>query len=143
MNSPILAPTVALILWSIVMLLWLIKSRVAAMVAIDGSLPEKPGRRGCDLDGILPDRAQWKSHNYNHLMEQPTLFYAICTVLALSNAGDGAALICAWIYVALRVAHSLVQATVNILSVRLGLFLVSSLVLTIMTILAAIAVGLG
>ena len=83
---------------------------------------------------------RWKADNYNHLMEQPTLFYAVAASLAILGAGGGANAGLAWAYVVLRVAHSLVQATVNIIMIRFALFTVSSLVLLALAIRAALVV---
>jgi hypothetical protein len=87
----------------------------------------------------LPATVRWKADNYNHLMEMPTLFYAVAIVLALVGRGDGIDLVLAWAYVGLRVVHSLQQALVNKIEVRFLLFVASSLVLLVMTVDAAIA----
>lgn len=142
MHSPILAPVVALVAWSIVMMLWLLAARLPALKTAGIDLSKARGGKPGGLDGVLPEKAQWPAHNYIHLMEQPTLFYAVCGVLALSEAGDGLNLGLAWAYVGLRVLHSLVQATSNVIKFRFMLFMISSLVLTAMVVHAAIAVGL-
>jgi hypothetical protein len=87
------------------------------------------GSKGGALDGVVEDQVQWKAHNYNHLMEQPTLFYAVALTLALLNQGDGINLILAWAYVGFRIAHSLVQAMTNVVSHRFLLFSLASLAL--------------
>ena len=87
----------------------------------------------------MPAEARWKAHNYNRLLEQPTIFYAVCLTLAFVNAGAGFNAALAWAYVALRIVHSLVQATVNNVTVRFTLFVAASLVLLVMTIRAASA----
>ena len=128
--SPILAPVVALVAWSIVMLVWtgIARRRAFARMGIGwGNIPR--GSRGVNLDGKAPDEAQWPSHNYNHLMEQPTLFYAICLTLALMGIGGDINYWLAWGYVILRVIHSLIQATVNIVPYRLVLFSLATLCL--------------
>ena len=128
--SPILAPVVALVVWSLVMMLWMLATRLPAMRRAGMSLSNAPpGSRGSQLDGILPDEAQWKAHNYNHLMEQPTLFYAIAITLALMDMGGGINLWLAWGYVVFRVLHSIVQATINRLTLRTPLWLLASLCL--------------
>ena len=95
------------------------------------------GGKGTDADGVLSATAQWKVHNYNHLLEQPTLFYAVALVIAATGNGSGISLWVAWGYAALRVAHSLWQATVNKVSIRFYLFLASSLCLAALTVHAA------
>lgn len=121
--SPILGPVVALVARSLVMMLWMAATRLPAMKRKGIDITTVVGGRGADLDGVVEDHVQWKSHNYSHLMEQPTIFYAIALVLALMGHGDGINLALAWAYVVLRVAHSLVQAIFNRVLVRFLLFL--------------------
>ncbi len=136
--SPILAPVVALVAWSLVMMLWMVAVRLPAMSKAGISLTSAPpGARGSQLDGVVDDRVQWKSHNYNHLMEQPTLFYAIALALALMGMGGGINLWLAWGYVGFRVLHSIFQSTVNRLVYRTPLFFLASLCLIGLTVHAA------
>ena len=130
--SPILVPVVALVAWTLVMLAWMYVARVSAMKRAGISAAGKRGTRG--LDGIIPDEANWPAHNYSHLTEQPTLFYAIALTLALMNFGSGINYWLAWAYVALRIVHSLIQATVNIVTVRFSIFALSSLCLLGLTV---------
>jgi len=134
MQAQILAPAAVLVLWSIVMLFWLAATRLPPLFKQPGGLgAAKPGGRGADLEGVLPDSINWKSHNYTHLMEQPTIFYATVMILALmgANAGDVAI---AWGYVALRIVHSIWQATVNKVSIRFALFIASTVCLILLAI---------
>jgi hypothetical protein len=112
-----------------IMLTWKTITRFPALSHISKdplrTLP-KVGGRGQDMERLLPDNVNWKSHNYSHLMEQPTIFYAVVFVLALAGAGTGLNLMLAWAYVGLRIAHSIWQATRNNIPVRIGLSLVSS-----------------
>jgi len=136
----ILKPVVALAAWTMVMWLWMYATRIPAMSAakVDpDSLTRDPGAR---LDNLLPPEVQWKAHNYNHLHEAPTVFYAVAIVLAIVGQGDGLNALLGWAYVALRVIHSLVQATVNKVMVRFAVFALSSLVLIMLIIHAAVAV---
>jgi hypothetical protein len=138
MPSPILQPVMALVLWSLVMWAWLYATRIPAIRAAKAPMP--PEMTTADLNVILPPRVRWKADNYNHLMEQPTLFYAVALVLAFVGAGEGLNAGLAWAYVALRVVHSLVQALTNVIMVRFAVFMVASLVLLALAIRAAIAV---
>ncbi len=98
--SPILAPVVALVAWTLVMLVWLAIARRRAFAAMGISWSTIPrGSRGANLDGKASDEAQWPAHNYNHLMEQPTIFYAIALTLAMMDMGHGINLWLAWGYV--------------------------------------------
>ena len=73
-------------------------------------------------------------------MEQPTLFYAVTLTLALLGAGNGLNVALAWAYVSLRIAHSLVQAIINVVMIRFALFMAASLVLLAMSVRAAMIV---
>ena len=139
-HSDILRPMVVLIAWTLVMLAWMLATRLPAMKAAGVDLGTLVGTKAADADRSLPPQAQWKAHNYNHLMEQPTLFYAVCAVLALSGTGNGVNAWIAWGYVALRIAHSLVQATSNRVSIRFLFFMLSSVMLVALTLHAAMAV---
>ena len=138
-RSEILLPVAVLVAWSLVMMFWMVATRLPAMRAKGIDLKTAVGGRPGVLDGVIDERAQWKAHNYIHLMEQPTLFYAIAVTLALIGQGDGLNAWLAWAYVALRVIHSLIQATVNVIRYRFLAFLLSSLVLLAMTVHALIA----
>lgn len=133
--SPILAPVVALVAWTLLIMVWMIVTRFAAMRRAGISLKGRVGGRGgTQLEGVVEDQVMWKAHNYMHLVEQPTLFYAIALVLAIAHAGGGYSLILAWAYVILRILHSLVQATVNVVAYRFLLFALSSLALIGLTV---------
>ena len=127
--SPILAPVVALVAWSMLMMLWLYVTRFPAMRRKGISLKGRVGTKGGALDGVVEDHVQWKAHNYNHLMEQPTLFYAVAISLALMNFGGGINLWLAWAYVAFRILHSLIQATINVVQWRFLAFAAGSVCL--------------
>lgn len=131
MNSPILAPAAVLVLWTLVMLVWMAVTRFAAVSKAGIDIAKAPpGGRGQDLDKILPPEVNWKAHNYTHLLEQPTIFYAVVTILALVGQGAGLNTKLAWGYTGLRIVHSIWQATVNtIIPVRFGLFALSTLCL--------------
>jgi hypothetical protein len=128
-NSPILAPVVALVAWTLVMQIWMYATRLPAMRRMGIDLKGRRGGRGAQLDGVLADEVQWKAHNYNHLLEQPTLFYAIALTLALLESGGGWNLYLAWAYVGLRIVHSLIQATSNVVRWRFLVFTLASLML--------------
>jgi hypothetical protein len=138
--SPILAPVVALVAWTLVVMVWMVVTRFAAMRRKGISLKGRVGTRSGALEGVIEDQVNWKAHNYNHLVEQPTLFYAIALTLALLDFGGGINLALAWAYVGLRVVHSLVQATVNIVLYRFILWVLSSLALIALTLHAGMAV---
>jgi hypothetical protein len=136
-QSPIFAPAIALVLWSLLMLAWLALTRLPAMSRAGIDLGSVVGARGVNLEGVIPDKVNWKSHNYTHLMEQPTLFYATVIILGATGAGDGINLTLAWAYVGLRIAHSIVQAVWNRVSVRFALFSAATAALVVLAINAA------
>lgn len=136
-QSPIFAPAIALVLWSLLMLAWLALTRLPAMSKAGIDLGSVVGARGVNLEGVIPDKVNWKSHNYTHLMEQPTLFYATVIILGVTGAGDGTNLALAWAYVGLRIAHSIVQAVWNRVSVRFALFGAATVALLLLAISAA------
>lgn len=136
----ILQPVVALLGWSMVMWIWMYATRLPAMQKADIDVPNLVGSTGGDLDRILDPKVQWKAHNYNHLMEQPTLFYAAAIILYISGYGDGINNMIAWGYVITRILHSLIQALMNRVAVRFGVFVLSSLCLIALIVHAAWAV---
>jgi hypothetical protein len=138
MSQAILQPVVALVLWSMVMWAWLYATRIPAITR--AKLAMTPDMTTADLNQHLPPQVRWKADNYNHLMEQPTLFYAAALALAVAGQGDGLNAALAWGYVGVRVVHSLVQALTNVIMVRFLVFMVGSLVLLALAVRAATAV---
>ncbi|HOA50431.1 MAG TPA: MAPEG family protein [Novosphingobium sp.] len=147
MQAQMLAPAAVLVLWSLIMLVWTGATRFPAMAKLGANIKTAPpGGRGQNLDGVLPDSVQWKSHNHSHLMEQPTIFYPTIVIIALMGPNAGTIAI-AWAYVGLRILHSLWQATVNTIPVRFTLFLLSTICLILLAIhafeLTALAKGVA
>ena len=139
MQAQMLAPAAVLVLWSLVMLFWTAGTRFPAIAKSGMDLKQaKPGGRGQDLEGVLPAKVNWKSHNYSHLMEQPTIFYPTVVILALTGAG-AIDLALAWTYVAIRIVHSLYQATVNVVMVRFALFVLATIALVALAVRAVLA----
>ena len=130
-----LAPVIALAAWTFVMWGWMYATRIPAIrrakMRLDPTLP-----RGEQM-ATLPPKVRWKADNYNHLMEQPTVFYPVAIALSLMHAPPAAA-IAAWVYVALRVAHSLWQSLANVIEVRFALFFLSDLALLAMVVIGAV-----
>lgn len=144
MHSPIIAPIVALTVWTMIIWVWMYATRLPAMsrAKIDGiAMVGSTGRSLRDqLVAAGEERASWVADNYNHLLEQPVVFYAIALVLAVIGAGDGVNLALAWAYVALRVVHSLVQILSNRVVIRFSMFALASLALFGLIINAALLV---
>lgn len=139
-NNGLLAPAAVLVLWTCIMLFWLAASRLSAVKKSGADLSQSPpGGRGQDIDPMLPTTARWASHNYTHLLEQPTIFYAVVLILTVGGGGgDAVNAALAWAYVGLRIVHSLWQVLVNTIPVRFLIFLVSTLCLTVLSVRAVI-----
>jgi len=130
MNTMI-APVMALVAWSLLIWLWMYARRIPAMLKA-GIKPQDAAHPG-SLN-VLPAGPRQAADNYNHLMEQPTIFYAAALAIAVAGHADGWAVHFAWVYVGLRVLHSLVQVTVNIVNLRFLLFAASTIVLAVMVV---------
>lgn len=140
MTHSILTPAAVLIIWSIIVLFWMAASRYKGFMAPNSKVKNyKPGMRGQDLNGMLPDRVMWKSHNYSHLMEQPTLFYAAVLILHITAGVTQTTIILAWAYIICRICHSLWQGLVNTIPVRGALFIISTLCLLVLSIMALLS----
>jgi len=133
----LIQPVIVLVIWSMVMWAWMYATRLPAVAAMKMKLdPQAP--RGQQMSE-LPAKVRWKADNYNHLMEQPTIFYATALSLVLLGVVTETVIYAAWAYVALRVIHSLVQALVNKIEVRFTLFFLSNVPLIMLVCLAASA----
>lgn len=139
MISPIshdmLAPAAVLALWTLIVLLYMAVVRFGAFKTANIDLAKAPpGGRGQDLEAVLPKPVMWPAHNYMHLLEQPTLFYPLVIILALLGGANQTNIALAWVYVGLRVAHSIWQIKVNTIPVRFGLFILSTIVLIVLAV---------
>jgi len=140
MTNEILKPVAVLALWSLIIWLWMYVTRIPALMAnaaydARGSV----GTTGADIRPLVPASVQWKADNYNHLMEQPTVFYAVAIALALLGSGGGFNAVLAWIYVGFRIVHSLVQVTVNRVVLRFALHVVGTIPLLMLAVHAVFA----
>ena len=134
-HNELILPILALVLWTLVVWLWMYATRIPAMQK--AKLDPQEAARTRTLS--LPPQVMWVSDNYNHLMEQPTIFYA--TAFAAQTAGQADALNIglAWTYVVLRIVHSLVQCTVNVVMLRFTVFTLSTIALAILALRTAMA----
>jgi hypothetical protein len=135
----ILQPVVALAAWTMVMWFWLYGTRIPALSAAKVDPDDLVHDTTKGLDEILPPQVMWKAHNYNHLHEAPTVFYAVAIVLAIIGQGDGINAQAGWAYFGLRVIHSVIQATINKVQLRFLVFALSSFVLMFLVARAALA----
>jgi hypothetical protein len=132
-SAGLLAPVVALVLWTLVIWIWMYATRIPAMQKAQIDLQEAARKRVLEL----PPEVMWVSDNYNHLMEQPTIFYATALAAQLSAQGDALNVGLAWAYVGLRVVHSLIQCTVNAIMWRFTVFSISTLALAVLALRTA------
>jgi hypothetical protein len=127
----ILTPVLALVAWTLIIWIWMYATRIPAVNAaqLDPQAARFPG----SLD-VLPDHARQVADNYNHLFEQPTIFYALVFYIYMAGTADPLAIWLAWAYVVLRVIHSLIQCTVNRVPLRFAVFALGTLVLMVLTV---------
>jgi hypothetical protein len=146
MNSAILQPVVALAAWTMIIWIWMYVTRLPAMGRAGIDAKNMVGSSGGGLRNDLiakgEERASWVADNYNHLHEAPTVFYSVSLVLAMIGQGDNLNATIAWVYVGLRVAHSLLQIFSNRVIVRFALFALSTVALMMLVTHAAMSVFL-
>ena len=136
-SKAILAPAAVLALWTLIMLFWMAATRAPTLAKMAPQMKDgPPGGRGVDLEPMLPASSNWKSHNYTHLVEQPTVFYAVILILAAGGGVTATTVGLAWAYTGIRIIHSLWQALVNRIPIRFALFAISSLCLTALAVIA-------
>lgn len=126
MTTAMLTPVLALASWTLLMWLWMYATRIPAMQK--AGLDVKTMKDKSEMD-VLPRSVRQVADNYNHLHEQPVVFYALVFYCQLAGNADALNVNLAWAYVALRVMHSLFQALVNFIPVRFALFALGSLCL--------------
>ena len=144
MRSDIFEPIIVLAVWTMIVWIWMYATRLPAMgrAGIDGKTMVGSTGRGLrdELVAKGEEKASWVADNYNHLHEAPTIFYAVCLVLAMIGQGDNLNATIAWVYVGLRIAHSLVQILSNRVVVRFVLFVLSTIALLMLVTHAAMSV---
>lgn len=125
-----LTPVLLLVLWTLIMWLWMYATRLPAMTKakIDPDDARHPGTYA----DRLPANVRAVADNYNHLHEQPTIFYALMVFAALTGGVDGLMLNLAYGYVGIRVLHSLVQVLSPKVMFRFLAFSAGTIVLFVM-----------
>jgi hypothetical protein len=136
MPANILLPALALVCWTLVMWVWMYATRIPAMKAANIDPARMKEKKELD---VLPRKVRQVADNYNHLHEQPVIFYALVFYCHLAGQADSTNVMLAWTYVGFRVAHSLFQALVNFIPVRFALFALGSLALMAIAVRSAIA----
>lgn len=132
--ATMMAPVLALILWTFVMWLWLYATRIPAMRAAGIDASKIKGKETYGQFDKMPAKVGWVADNYNHLHEQPTIFYALCIYSHLVGVVDPINVGLAWAYVGLRVVHSFVQSTTNFVPLRFAIFSISTIAILIIAV---------
>ena len=122
----LLTPVLVLIIWTFIIFLIMAFGRVSFMNNPQDAADSK------DYKNQLPTWVNRAADNYNHLFEQPVAFYAVTLSIALINSFDSLIVQLAWAYVLIRIIHSLVQLTINIVLVRFFLFASGWLIIAFM-----------
>jgi hypothetical protein len=128
----LLTPVLALITLTLLVWIWMYATRIPAMQRA-GISPQSAKHPGTWEAGV-PSSARQVAENYNHLLEQPTIFYALVFYIVLAGHSDQLHIDLAWAYVALRLLHTLIQGTVNIVMYRFTVFALSTIALMIMAV---------
>ena len=133
MNDLILEPAIIMCLLSFFMMIWMYATRLPAAKKLeeDGVDVQKFSHPS-SIGGVFPSKVERVADNYNHLFEQPTVFYAISFIIWGLEHTDTVHLYSAWAYVVIRITHSILQATLNLVWVRFSLFILSWVALAIM-----------
>lgn len=134
----ILQPVFVVALLTIVMTIWMFFTRIPAISPL--KIHPQKGQNPIKFNELLPNEVTRVSNNYNHLFEQPTLFYAIAISIAVLGHVDNIHVTCAWVYAALRIAHSAIQATIDLVMARFIAFILSWITLSIMVFREALTV---
>jgi hypothetical protein len=133
--TAIFYPVIALVALSFAVLLLIPYARFKAAFA--GRVKAKDFRYGESAN--VPGDVSLPNRNFMNLLEMPLLFYVVCIVFYVTQAVDSIALTLAWLYVALRAAHSLVHLTYNNVLHRLAVYAASSVVLLALWVRLALA----
>lgn len=134
--TDLLRPAFLLAAWTLVITTWMMVTRIPTMAKL--RIDPQDAADTSRLNDLLPHEVQRVARNYNHLFEQPTLYYAVVLMIAAIGAVDSIHVACSWAFMGLRVVHSCVQATIDVVPIRFGIFLISWVVLAVM-ILRALA----
>ena len=132
----VLNPMLAMIAWSGCVVAMLMATRIPVVLKYWGKLQQ--AMHSDEMRPKLPARMRYVTDNYNHLLEQPTLFYATVVYIHLAGTATGLTVSLAWAYVVTRVVHSVVQLSVNNVSWRAAVFALSSLILLVVIIIEVI-----
>ena len=120
----ILHPMLAMIALSGFLIVVLLASRLPPIIKYWGDL--QFAEHSEDLRPQLPKPLRLITENYNHIFEQPTLFFATCAYIYMAGQTDALNVGLAWAYVGLRLLHTITQVTSNNVTLRVSFFATSS-----------------
>ena len=116
--SSILLPMLAQIGWTFLLYVWLTIARVRAV-----------GRGEAAYDGFArgeePHEVARITRNLANQFELPVIFYAVVVLLAATGKVAAIDVIAAWVFVAGRVLHTLVQTLTDNVPLRGQVFLIN------------------
>jgi hypothetical protein len=141
MNNLILNPVLCMAILTFFMMIWMYASRIpASKILEEKGIDLQDLSHPSKLGGIFPSKVERVADNYNHLFEQPTVFYAIIFIIWALQLTDSFYINCAWLYFIVRLIHSIFQSTLNMVWVRFGLFMISWIILALMIFRVSFAV---
>jgi len=133
MNDLILQPILFMGLLSFVMMLLMYATRIPAAKRLEAEgVDLQKLAHPSQLGGVFPSSVERVADNYNHLWEQPTLFYAVIMVIWAQGHTDMVHLYAAWSYCILRLLHSAIQVLVNHVWMRFSVFMLSWIALAVL-----------
>lgn len=116
-----LYPMLALVGWTMAMLTLVGQRRLASRL--------HPREFAVGESAQVPPSVSLPNRNFMNLLEMPVLFYVVSLTFFVTQQATAAAVALAWLFVALRIAHSLVHITYNNVMHRLGVFALANFVL--------------
>ena len=135
-QNAIFAPFFAQMLLTLIVWAYMYARRIPFIVGLKLTQAElaKPG----ELARLSPAAVSNPSDNLKNLFEIPVLFYALVLFLYATRQVDAVYVGAAWMFVAFRVAHSIVHCTFNLVLLRFSLYLTATLAVWLMLIRAAL-----
>jgi len=138
MNSlPIFVPFLGAILLTFVVWICLIVRRVGFILS---TRPPPHLQSSTGLATVASAAVMTPSDNLKNLCELPLVFYALVLYLHARQQVDSVHVASAWVFLAGRVAHSLVHCTFNHTTVRFAAYIVASAALWFMLLRASLAI---
>ena len=137
----ILNPMLAMMAWSGLIVAILLMTRIPVVIKQWGNL--QFAKHSDELRPKMSEKFRYVTDNYNHIFEQPTLFYAVLIYIQLAGTANQTNISLAWAYVFLRVIHSSIQLTSNNVSWRAASFATASLILMAIISMEVLAASFG